>query len=218
MVAADPEASDQACKRPEEAGVVITVDEVDVPKTGPADPGRDGVAAKPAGAGPVQQLGGIGQERDAVAFEAGAVFPVWDVEPEERHDADVMADGALNLALEGCPFTGRAVAVERPARHSWPASAGGDGSHMCVEDAASAQFSADIPAFAKPTFERLGRTPRTSRSTSTPRPRRSPSQTQPPKPGTHRTSTANSRRAGCAAGLCLSIASRRHLAQERPGD
>jgi len=29
---------------------------------------------------------------------------------------------------------------------------GGDGSHMTVEDAVSAQFAADIPAFAKPTF------------------------------------------------------------------
>jgi hypothetical protein len=35
---------------------------------------------------------------------------------------------------------------------------GGDGSHMTVEDAVSAQFGADIPAFVKPTFERLRRT------------------------------------------------------------
>lgn len=35
---------------------------------------------------------------------------------------------------------------------------GGDGSHMTVEDAVSAQFAADIPAFAKPTFERFRRT------------------------------------------------------------
>jgi hypothetical protein len=35
---------------------------------------------------------------------------------------------------------------------------GGDGSHMAVEDAVSAQFAADIAAFAKPTFERLRRT------------------------------------------------------------
>ena len=34
---------------------------------------------------------------------------------------------------------------------------GGDGSHMAVEDAVSAQFRAEIPAFAKPTFERLRR-------------------------------------------------------------
>jgi hypothetical protein len=35
---------------------------------------------------------------------------------------------------------------------------GGDGSHMAVEDAVSAQFATDIRAFAKPTFERLRRT------------------------------------------------------------
>lgn len=35
---------------------------------------------------------------------------------------------------------------------------GGDGSHMTVEDAVSAQFAIDIPAFAKPTFERFRRT------------------------------------------------------------
>lgn len=35
---------------------------------------------------------------------------------------------------------------------------GGDGSHMAVEDAVAAQFAADIPEFAKSTFERLRRT------------------------------------------------------------
>lgn len=35
---------------------------------------------------------------------------------------------------------------------------GGDGAHMTVEDAVSAQFAAEIPAFAKPAFERLRRT------------------------------------------------------------
>lgn len=35
---------------------------------------------------------------------------------------------------------------------------GGDGSHMTVEDAVSAQFATEIPAFAKPTFERFRRT------------------------------------------------------------
>ena len=33
---------------------------------------------------------------------------------------------------------------------------------MSVEDAVSAQFAADIPAFAKPTFERLRRTRHTA--------------------------------------------------------
>jgi len=35
---------------------------------------------------------------------------------------------------------------------------GGNGSHVTVEDAVSAQFAGDIPAFAKPTFEQLRRT------------------------------------------------------------
>lgn len=35
---------------------------------------------------------------------------------------------------------------------------GGEGSHMTVEDAVSAQFAENIPAFAKPTFERFRRT------------------------------------------------------------
>jgi hypothetical protein len=39
---------------------------------------------------------------------------------------------------------------------------GGDGSHMTVEDAVAAQFGTDIPAFAKPTFERLRRTRHTA--------------------------------------------------------
>jgi hypothetical protein len=34
---------------------------------------------------------------------------------------------------------------------------GGDGSHMAVGDAVSAQFATEIAAFAKPTFERLRR-------------------------------------------------------------
>jgi len=34
---------------------------------------------------------------------------------------------------------------------------GGDGSHTAVEDAVSAQFREEIPAFAKPAFERLRR-------------------------------------------------------------
>lgn len=35
---------------------------------------------------------------------------------------------------------------------------GGDGSHMTVEDAISAQFADVIPGFAKPTFEYFRRT------------------------------------------------------------
>jgi hypothetical protein len=39
---------------------------------------------------------------------------------------------------------------------------GGDGSHMSVEDAVSAQFVKEVPAFAKPIFERLRRTRHTA--------------------------------------------------------
>lgn len=35
---------------------------------------------------------------------------------------------------------------------------GGEGSHMTVEDAVSAQYAKQIPGLAKPTFERLRRT------------------------------------------------------------
>jgi hypothetical protein len=38
-----------------------------------------------------------------------------------------------------------------------------DGSHVAVEDAVSAQFAEDIPAFAKPTFERFRRTRHSAR-------------------------------------------------------
>ncbi|MBC8365569.1 MAG: HEPN domain-containing protein [Actinobacteria bacterium] len=36
-------------------------------------------------------------------------------------------------------------------------AAGGDGSHVAVEDAVAAQFADEIPAFAKPTFDRFRR-------------------------------------------------------------
>jgi hypothetical protein len=39
---------------------------------------------------------------------------------------------------------------------------GSDGSRSAVEDAVSAQFAIDIPAFAKPTFERFRRTRHTA--------------------------------------------------------
>jgi hypothetical protein len=51
----------------------------------------------------------------------------------------------------------RMVAESLLARQGLRAT-GSDGSHMAIEDAVSAQFAADIPAFAKPTFERFRRT------------------------------------------------------------
>jgi hypothetical protein len=87
--------------------------------------------------------------------------------------ADVLIGRALRrvqttaaAALEGRDVDGAYVAAYdayRMAAESLLArqgmrATGGDGSHVAVEDAVSAQFAADIPAFAKPTFERFRRT------------------------------------------------------------
>lgn len=62
-------------------------------------------------------------------------------------------DGAYVAAYDAYRMAAEALLARQALR-----ATGGDGSHMAVEDAVSAQFSADIPAFAKPTFERLRRT------------------------------------------------------------
>ena len=67
------------------------------------------------------------------------------------------ADGAYAAAYDAYRMAAEALLARQLLR-----ATGGDGSHMCVEDAVSAQFSADIPAFAKPTFERLRRTRHTA--------------------------------------------------------
>ena len=71
----------------------------------------------------------------------------------DRNRLESFAGGDLAALAEA--LIGRAVLrVETTAA---AALAGGDGSHMAVEDAVSAQFKEDVPAFAKPTFERLRR-------------------------------------------------------------
>ena len=62
-------------------------------------------------------------------------------------------DGAYVAAYDGYRMAAESLLVRQGLR-----TTGGDGSHMTVEDAVSAQFGRDIPAFAKPTFERLRRT------------------------------------------------------------
>jgi hypothetical protein len=62
-------------------------------------------------------------------------------------------DGAFVLAYDGYRLAAESLLARQGLR-----ATGGDGSHMTVEDAISAQFSKDIPAFAKATFERLRRT------------------------------------------------------------
>ena len=62
-------------------------------------------------------------------------------------------DGAYVAAYDAYRMAAESLLVRQGLR-----ATGGDGSHMAVEDAVSAQFATDIPAFAKPTFERLRRT------------------------------------------------------------
>ena len=51
-----------------------------------------------------------------------------------------------------------ALAAEALLTRQGLRATGGEGSHMTVEDAISAQYAKQIPGFAKPTFERLRRT------------------------------------------------------------
>lgn len=66
-------------------------------------------------------------------------------------------DGAYAAAYDAYRMAAEALLGRQGLR-----ATGGDGSHMSVEDAVSAQFAAEIPAFAKPTFERLRRTRHTA--------------------------------------------------------
>ena len=62
-------------------------------------------------------------------------------------------DGAYVAAYDAYRMSAEALLAWQGLR-----ATGGDGSHMTIEDAVSAQFAKDIPAFAKPTFERFRRT------------------------------------------------------------
>jgi hypothetical protein len=59
-------------------------------------------------------------------------------------------DGAYVAAYDAYRMAAEALLARQALR-----ATGGDGSHMAVEDAVSAQFSAEIPVFGKPMFERL---------------------------------------------------------------
>ena len=61
-------------------------------------------------------------------------------------------DGAYVAAHEAYRMAAEALLARQALR-----ATGGDGSHMAVEDAVSAQFREDVPAFGKPTFERFRR-------------------------------------------------------------
>jgi hypothetical protein len=62
-------------------------------------------------------------------------------------------DGAYVAAYDAYRMAAEALLAWQGMR-----ATGGEGSHMTVEDAVSAQFATGIPAFLKPTFERFRRT------------------------------------------------------------
>ena len=62
-------------------------------------------------------------------------------------------DGAYAAAYDAYRIAAEALLIRQSLR-----STGGEGSHVTVEDAVSAQFAGDIEEFAKPTFERFRRT------------------------------------------------------------
>jgi len=62
-------------------------------------------------------------------------------------------EGAYSAAYDAYRIAAEALLARQALR-----ATGGNSSHVTVQDAVSAQFAADIPAFGKPTFERLRRT------------------------------------------------------------
>jgi hypothetical protein len=63
------------------------------------------------------------------------------------------AGGAYVPAYDAYRMAAESLLARRGLR-----ATGREGSHLAVEDAVSAQFAADIPVFARPTFQRLRRT------------------------------------------------------------
>jgi len=66
-------------------------------------------------------------------------------------------DGAFVAAYDAYRMASESLLARQGLR-----ATGGDGSHVTVEDAVSAQFSGDIESFAKPTYERFRRTRHTA--------------------------------------------------------
>ena len=62
-------------------------------------------------------------------------------------------EGAFAAAYDAYRMAAEALLIRQGLR-----ATGGEGSHMTVEDAISAQYARQIPGLAKPTFERLRRT------------------------------------------------------------
>lgn len=66
-------------------------------------------------------------------------------------------DGAYSAAYDAHRMAAEALIVRQGLR-----ATSGEGSHVTVEDAVAAQFADQIPAFGKPTFERMRRTRHTA--------------------------------------------------------
>ena len=62
-------------------------------------------------------------------------------------------EGAFAAAYDAYRMAAEALLIRQGLR-----ATGGEGSHVTVEDAVSAQYARQIPGLAKPTFERLRRT------------------------------------------------------------
>jgi len=62
-------------------------------------------------------------------------------------------EGGFAAAYDAYRMAAEALLIRQGLR-----ATGGEGSHMTVEDAISAQYATQIPGLAKPTFERLRRT------------------------------------------------------------
>jgi hypothetical protein len=76
----------------------------------------------------------------------------------ERFEAADLSAAAVLGDLDGAyaaAYDAYRMAAESLLSRQGLRATGGDGSHMSVQDAVSAQFAAEIQAFARPTFERL---------------------------------------------------------------
>jgi len=87
-----------------------------------------------------------------VAFDTGAVFPVWDRKPKERHGADVTADREFNLALQARPLSARATAIEPGVEKLIGQVVALDdrGSHMSAEHRRAVVSATGVPALSCP--------------------------------------------------------------------
>lgn len=122
------------------------------------------MARWPKGERTVQFLIGRGRLESFAAADLAAVADAQVTRAALRVEATATAalkegdiDGAYAAAYDAYRMAAESLLARQGLR-----ATGGEGSHMTVEDAVSAQFAADIAAFAKPTFERLRRTRHTA--------------------------------------------------------